>query len=146
MVTANLPEPSKTSATIIRLLVARSHRWQGPLPAVVTRENEDGTVNLFVFGDDTPESPCHFYHVRSALVYDPLSPEERALMDGREYAEWVPYQKGQAAKAEEIKAEPEKLKLGKPVVLADPVTEQKKDDIAEALKAMGGSPASPTSN
>jgi hypothetical protein len=66
-----------------------------PLAAIVTKVLSPREVNLAVFrGDGTAIG-------KSSVV---LVQEGDPVAEGTEYAEWMPYQKGQAAKAEALQA------------------------------------------
>lgn len=67
-----------------------------PLAALVAKVIDDRTINLGGFNaDGTPFSAQHV-----TLLQDG---DELAQPDGP-YAEWMPYQKGQAAKVEQLQA------------------------------------------
>lgn len=68
------------------------HKGDQPLAAHVAAVNDDGTINLMVIEQSgTPFG-------RTAV---PLVQEGDNIPPGA-YAEWMPYQKGQAAKTEEL--------------------------------------------
>lgn len=73
---------------------ARPHEGDQPLAAQIVAVHSDTLVNLGVF--DRVGVP--FSRLDVVLVNDEMTEEDRPL-DG--YAEWMPYQKGQAAKTDE---------------------------------------------
>lgn len=84
-----------------------------PLAAMITYVNEDDTINLVVFGKG---GDCH----QRASV--PLWQGDGDAPERRTYAEWMPYQKGQAAKlkeAEKSKAEAYDLPVSDDAVHSD---------------------------
>lgn len=108
MAMSKLPEPSKVEATPMRMVLAFSgSRWKNELPGMVIRQTGDG-YNVLVFGDETCAAPFNFTQAKCLQLFDPLTAEQRAEMlrldPRREWAEWVPHQKGQAAKADELAA------------------------------------------
>jgi hypothetical protein len=62
-----------------------------PLPAIITAVNKDGTVNLGQFSADGSVHPRQ----NVPLVQDGSTPIGY-------FCQWMPYQKGQAQKAEEL--------------------------------------------
>jgi len=66
------------------------------LAAIVTRVWSDGTVNLVVFSADGGSYGEHLVH----LCQD----DEYGNPGGGSWAEWMPYQKGQAAKTDALEA------------------------------------------
>lgn len=66
-----------------------------PLAAIITYVHSDDVINLVVFGKG---GDCH---QRGSV---PLWQGEGDAPERGSYAEWMPYQKGQAAKLEEIEA------------------------------------------
>jgi hypothetical protein len=75
-----------------------------PWAAIICKVIDDTHVNLFVISDDGVCFPKQMV----TLVQD-----ETAAPARTDYAEWMPYQKGQAAKAEEAEKELEELMGGK---------------------------------
>jgi hypothetical protein len=71
-----------------------SHDGVQPLAAVVTYVHSDTMLNLIVFDSNGGQ------HGRTSirLVHDGLPPASV----GESWCEWMPYQKGQAAKTEEL--------------------------------------------
>jgi hypothetical protein len=91
-----------------------------PCAALVARVWSDRCVNLSVF--DANGVPFHFTSVK-LLQEDDVAPE------GLMHAKWMDYQKGQAAKAEQLEA-----KLAEPVVGGTPITDA---DIERVIVAAG---------
>lgn len=63
--------------------------------AIIARVNDDGTLNLTVFAPDG-----YPYGIQNV----PLLQDDDPTPNGGFYAEWMPYQKGQAAKTEAAEA------------------------------------------
>jgi hypothetical protein len=73
------------------------HYEDQPLAAHVAYVNKDGTINLMVI--DAHGNPCGVSNV-------PLVQDGQGVVDtGSGWAEWMPYQKGQAARTEELQAQ-----------------------------------------
>lgn len=82
-----------TVGRIVWYWVAKPSPQKQPLAAVVASVIDDGLVNLAVFdasGASHPERNV------------PLIQEDIPAMPGVHYCEWMPYQKGQAAKTEAL--------------------------------------------
>lgn len=89
MAKSKLPVPSTLPVTPCRIVYCRSWRWVGPLPAIVVRVNEDRTVNVNVFGDDTAGASFQNTTARSLRLFDALSDDERiAMLSLDQAAEW----------------------------------------------------------
>lgn len=80
---------------------ARPHASEQPLASMVTHVNEDGTVNLVVF--DAVGVP---FSCEKVMLLQDDDPHPK----GGGFAEWMPYQKGQAAKTEEAEKKSGKAK------------------------------------
>lgn len=80
--------------TIGRIVWYRPDKYLGeePRAAIITRVDGDRAVGLAVFYRDSLEFVQH-----AALVQDVDEPPLRGA-----YCEWMPYQKGQAAKTETL--------------------------------------------
>jgi hypothetical protein len=70
-------------------------RPEQPLAAIIVYVNSDISVNLTAFGSDGIPAP-----VRGVLL---VQQDEDVPTTGS-YCEWMPYQKGQAAKTEALEA------------------------------------------
>ena len=71
-----------------------SQGYKGPLAAHVAFVHSDSMVNLMVIDENGNPRPETSVHLRQ-------DDEEREQSD---YCEWMPYQKGQAAKTEALEA------------------------------------------
>lgn len=73
------------------------------LPATILRVflvgDDEYCVNVKVFGDST-NTGWEFKELYSVPIIDPAGPDVKVA--GREWCEWMPYQKGQAALTESI--------------------------------------------
>ncbi len=84
-----------------------TNRPDTPLPAFITRLLP-GRVNVTVLGDSLHAGFAHqeLYHVP---LFDPVDPAARAAFTKRRpgvaWAEWMPFQKGQVGKTEEVTRE-----------------------------------------
>lgn len=75
-------------------LLPDSHPKESPeQAAIVTKVHDDRRVNLTVFGHEGG-----FFTFKDATL---VQPGDEAPAD-RAYCEWMPYQKGQAARAEQL--------------------------------------------
>lgn len=83
-----------TIGRVVWFWLAKPSPQTQPLAAMVTKVNADDNVNLVVF--DTSGVPSGELHVR--LLQGEEAPS------GVPYCEWMPYQKGQAAKTEALEA------------------------------------------
>jgi hypothetical protein len=66
-----------------------------PLAAIVACVHGDRSVNLTVFEQSGRPSPAGYLNV-------PLLQDDDEPREGGFYCEWMPYQKGQAARTEEL--------------------------------------------
>lgn len=83
------------SPTVGRVVLYRAAKDEPEQAAIVTRVHHDRLVNLTVFGHDGKPAPM----TSVALVQPEDEPPANAG-----YCEWMPFQKGQAAKTEALEA------------------------------------------
>lgn len=107
-------DTSSIRPTVGRVVYAFHASWDGPRRADVIGVNEDdATVNLAVTLDPQRDACARAYgmgdlcelsqvYLRHVPIYDPHLPGDMCVRPGDcRYAEWMPYQKGQAQKTEE---------------------------------------------
>lgn len=106
--------PSATRATVGRILLVHAAHLQCPSPGIVVGVNDNGSVmvNVFVNGRGDPAALANVRASASGntmgpiAVYDALDEgQRRFLIDHLNialWAEWMPYQVGQAKKTDEV--------------------------------------------
>lgn len=78
--------------------------WEGARPGLIARcwgHDPSSAVNVSVLldgGNDGKGLVASTFWMTSVQVHDPRGPDDEA--PGSQWCEWMPYQKGQAAKAE----------------------------------------------
>jgi hypothetical protein len=97
---------SSIPATCGRIVHVFSKHWQGPRPGVVMRPLDDNTaaVNVMLNGAEDAGILAEFRarpegNTIAVTIYDPLTNEQRDIVANDTpwaWAEWMPFQKGQA--------------------------------------------------
>ncbi len=107
-----LPNPSKTPATIGRVVLIFDRRFNfGPYPGLVVAVFGGPNINANVLVDGTNERDYleqvrksgHGNTLASIPLFDALTPEERTALLAANigvWAEWMPFQVGQAARTQ----------------------------------------------
>jgi hypothetical protein len=84
-----------TVGRVVWYTPAKHSPWDGhqPLAAIITHVHSDAMVNLTVFN---PDGDSH------GVCSVDLIQDGQPRSDNGRYCEWMPYQKGQAAKTEQL--------------------------------------------